>query len=536
MFKSLKGFQLRESAPRILADFLIVQVAALISMVYVLVFHVRMNPHEHGPVVAQLLERYYTGIFLPLSPIFPIVFLFNGIYTHSRKYSTSYKWRVVGRSCLIASALYVVINFFLTRAAILPRGSLLLFTALVICGAIGIRWFKHYLFDAELAGYTDANGFRENGERILIIGGAGYIGSVLVRKLLEQGRKVRILDSLIYGGDSLNSISGHPNLEVVVGDCRNIQVVVNAVKNTHSIVHLAAIVGDPACEHDRKTALEINYAATRMIIEIAKGHGVERLVFASSCSVYGASDYLIDENGRLNPVSLYAQTKVDSENALLLSRTANFHPTILRLATVFGSSYRPRFDLVVNLLAARARQEGVITIYNRRQWRPFIHTRDVAAAIIRTLDAPLAVVSGEIFNVGDSKLNYTLADVAERIRRVLPETRVEHVDNADRRNYRVAFDKIKERLGFECAVSLEEGILEIKEAMESGAVRHYMESSYHNYGFLKRAGMPLTLDDLDTEVMAAFSRATRLRPHRAQQAVGLEDVAPEERKEAGAHA
>src|SRR5262249_4766750 len=140
---------------------------------------------------------------------------------------------------------------------------------------------------------------------------------------------------------------------------------------------------DPACEQDRDAALEINFAATRMLIEIAKGHNVDRLLFASSCSVYGETEELCDENSQVNPISLYARTKVDSEGALARARTDRFHPTILRLATVFGASYRLRFDLVVNLLLAKALREGIITIFNGEQWRPFIHVSDVAEGFIR---------------------------------------------------------------------------------------------------------------------------------------------------------
>ena len=174
---------------------------------------------------------------------------------------------------------------------------------------------------------------------VLVLGGAGYIGSSLVRKLLESGRKVRVVDSLVYGDEPLRGVFGHPNLEMRIGDCRNIQDMVAAVRGVDSIIDLAAIVGDPACEQDKQTALEINYAATRMLIEVAKGHGIQRFIFASSCSVYGATDVMMDENSAVKPISLYGQTKLDSEHALLAARTDTFHPTILRLATVFGLSF-----------------------------------------------------------------------------------------------------------------------------------------------------------------------------------------------------
>src|ERR1700752_4814614 len=167
-----------------------------------------------------------------------------------------------------------------------------------------------------------------------------------------------------------------------MGDCTKIHDVAGAVKGDGSIVHLAAIVGDPACEVDRQTSLQINYAATRMLIEVARGNGINRLVFASSCSVYGATDLLMDENSTVKAVSLYGQTKIDSEEALLEAHADSFYPVILRLATLFGRAFRPRFDLGVNLLTAKACKEGAITGFNGPQWRPFIHVRDVARGIV----------------------------------------------------------------------------------------------------------------------------------------------------------
>jgi nucleoside-diphosphate-sugar epimerase len=342
---------------------------------------------------------------------------------------------------------------------------------------------------------------------VLVLGGAGYIGSILVRKLLETGRKVRVLDSLVYGDSALRDILGHPDLELKVGDCRKIQDVVGAVKGAESIVHLAAIVGDPACEVDRQTSLQINYAATRMLIEVARGNGINRLVFASSCSVYGASDLLMDENSIVKAVSLYGQTKIDSEEALLDAHSDSFYPVILRLATVFGLSYRPRFDLVVNLLTAKACVEGAITVFNGTQWRPFIHVRDVALGIVQVLEAPLSLIRGEIFNLGDTRMNHQLSEVAERILAVFPNTKVEHTQNSDRRNYRVSFDKIRHQLGFECSLGLDDGIQELRRAFEEKQVLDYRDALYYNQEFLKLLGSPSCKNELDEHVMAAFAQA-----------------------------
>jgi nucleoside-diphosphate-sugar epimerase len=244
-----------------------------------------------------------------------------------------------------------------------------------------------------------------------------------------------------------------------------------------------------------------------MLIEISKGARVRCLVFASSCSVYGDSENLMSERSAVKPISLYAQTKLDSERALLEAKSDSFHPTILRFATVFGNSFRPRFDLAVNLLTAKAHRDGVVTIFNGEQWRPFIHVRDVAEAIVTVLKAPESLVSGEIFNVGDSRLNFTLAQVADRIKQQFPAMKVEHVDNSDRRNYRVSFDKIKNHLGFHAGISLEEGIAEIKTALEGKSIPDYTDVVYHNQRFLQMVGPPLVKDATDSGVMAAFATA-----------------------------
>jgi nucleoside-diphosphate-sugar epimerase len=242
-----------------------------------------------------------------------------------------------------------------------------------------------------------------------------------------------------------------------------------------------------------------------MLVEIAKGYGVQRFLFASSCSVYGASSEDMTEASAVKPISLYGETKVASERALLEAADDNFHPVLLRFATVFGLSSRPRFDLVVNLLTAKACQDGVITIYNGDQWRPFVHVKDLAEAMILVLNAPLGVVSRQVFNVGDNRLNLRLSQMAAAIKRVIPRTAVEHVENSDRRNYHVNFDKIQKRLGFRCRYTLEDGIHEIKAAFDSSDIVNYKNVRFNNLVYLTKTGAPENKKDIDREVMAAFA-------------------------------
>src|ERR1700693_2231158 len=194
----------------------------------------------------------------------------------------------------------------------------------------------------------------EANRRVLVLGGAGYLGSVLVRQLLELGRRGRGLGSFMFGEQALGGVRYHPSLEVVRGDVRDVGVVVRCMRSCDAVIHLAGIVGDPACEENKELAVEANRAATRMLANVARQWGVRLFIFASSCSVYGASDFFVNEASPVNPLSVSSETKIDSEGILLGAKTATFAPTILRFSTLFGLSPRMRFDLVANLFVARA--------------------------------------------------------------------------------------------------------------------------------------------------------------------------------------
>jgi nucleoside-diphosphate-sugar epimerase len=495
-------FKLSYVAARVLADLTSIHVCMIVALA-VSVLH-------PGLISARIQLRpedavhYYISVFLFLSLLFPAVFLLSGLYTHS---VGSERSGIVAlfRGVALSLLLFSIVNFALVRRQPMQQGYIPVFCGLAVFSLVLPQIFKGTLQEKSESKPRGIARRSSSEGTVVILGGAGYIGSCLVRKLLAAGRKVRVMDSLIYGDYSLHDVLDHPNLEVRVGDCRKLQDLIAAVKNTEAIIHLAAIVGDPACEVDRQISREINYAATRMLIEVAKGNGNCRLIFSSSCSVYGATDLLMDEYSNVLPISLYAQTKVDSEEALLEARSPDFHPIILRLATVFGLSYRTRFDLIVNLLTAKARSEGAITIFNGTQWRPFIHVQDVANGICQALAAPLDVVSGETYNLGDSRMNFTLAHLAEKVLAEFPATRVEYVENSDRRNYRVSFEKIRNQIGFECQWTLEDGIREIRRAFESKLITDYRDARYSNLQFLKLCGTPMCKDELDRHLMAALA-------------------------------
>jgi nucleoside-diphosphate-sugar epimerase len=316
--------------------------------------------------------------------------------------------------------------------------------------------------------------------RVLVIGGAGYVGSVLTRRLLGAGYQVRVFDALFYGAGSLSGLDDEQWLEVVVGDTRDGSAVREAMSGVDTVVHLGELVGDPACALDPATTVAINLDATRRIADEARRAGVSRLIYPSSCSVYGANDEVVDEQSPLNPVSLYAETKLLAEEELAIAAAEGLETVILRLATVYGMSPRPRFDLVVNLFAARGLVDRHIAVHGGDQWRPFVHVADVADAMVACLQAPAALVAGETLNVGSDGQNHTVGEVAELVHRRVPEATLSIEPIDDHRNYRVSFARIRELLGFEPARGLDDGIAEIHAALSDGSVLDYRAARHSN--------------------------------------------------------
>lgn len=504
IWKTLQSIKWRNVAPRIVADFAVIHCAMLVAFGISMAYQTRADDLSNVSNLANTFRHYYFSQFVLLSLLFPVVFFASGLYTRVRYYPTRAKLERFTLVVFLSLTVFLTANYLaIQHGNPLGRSVSLTFGVVALLGLVGIRVGKEWFIGGERIERRKRPRAPKDGV-VLVIGGAGYIGCCLVRRLLEQGKRVRVLDTAVYGLEPIQDLLNHPNLEYVNGDCRNIQDVVKAMRHVSRIVHLAAIVGDPACELDQKTAIEINYAATRMLIEVAKGCGVERLLFASSCSVYGATDEFMDESSKVQPVSLYGKTKVSSEQVLLESASSNFHPVIMRFATVFGLSNRPRFDLVVNLLSAKAKQDGRITIFNGQQWRPFIHVSDLAEAILLLLNAPLSAVDREVFNVGDNRLNHTLTELAEVIQRVFPGACVEHRENADQRNYRVDFTKIEKRVGFHCKYWLEDGVREIKAAFDSNQIEDYRNIRFSNIGFLRETGTPENKSEFDATVMAAL--------------------------------
>jgi nucleoside-diphosphate-sugar epimerase len=321
--------------------------------------------------------------------------------------------------------------------------------------------------------------------QILITGGAGYIGSSLTPILLAAGHQVRVLDHLAYGGDSLLGVWCHPNFEFIRGDIRDRTTVRTALSGRNAVVHLAAVVGDPACSREPALARAINFDASLNLIEESHRAGVERFVFASTCSNYGkmkdASQY-VNEQSELRPVSLYAETKVAVEQALLQSaRNDNWAPTPLRFATIYGVSPRMRFDLTVNEFTMEMLLRKHLKVFGEQFWRPYIHVCDAARAIQLVLSSPASLVSGCVYNVGATDQNFQKQQLVELIRPYAPDAVIEFVHKTeDPRDYRVSFAQISNQLGFKVTRNVPQGIAEVAQLVKENVVGNFEDQKYRN--------------------------------------------------------
>jgi nucleoside-diphosphate-sugar epimerase len=320
---------------------------------------------------------------------------------------------------------------------------------------------------------------------ILVTGGAGYVGSTLTPLLLAEGHHVRVLDNLLHGGESLLGVWSHPCFEFVRGDICDPSDVKAALAGIEGVVHLAAIVGDPACARQRELARAVNLEASLALIEGSQSAGVSRFVFASTCSNYGKmedADQYVDEETELRPVSLYAETKVAVETALLQGgREGRWCPTPMRFATIFGVSPRMRFDLTVNEFTLEMLTKKCLQVFGEQFWRPYVHVRDAARAIQLVLDSPSPTVAGNVFNVGATDQNFQKQQIVEMIRPYAPDAVVEFVrKEEDPRDYRVSFMRIIEQLGFRITRTVAQGIEEVAHLVRSAVIANYNDRRYRN--------------------------------------------------------
>ncbi len=329
---------------------------------------------------------------------------------------------------------------------------------------------------------------------VLITGGAGYIGSLLASELLRADYRVSVLDSLLFGGDSLVPFLHHPNFHFVKADVTEPRAIKDSLKQgwqkPDAIVHLAAIVGFPACQAvGPQVAWRYNVDATKLVFEQAVQLGVERFVFASTYSNYGlsADGQPVTEESPLNPQSLYAETKIAAEEFLLTQKDSSCAPLLFRFATLYGLSPRTRFDLIVNQFVLEAFMKRQLIIYQRGYSRSFVHIRDVIRGVIMGVEAERSKVCGEIFNLGTDDGNYSKDDIVRLILKRMPETFVEYKDltfGGDMRDITVSFAKIKRVLGFETTLDVDDGVRELLFALKSGIIRNPSDEKYRNAQFI----------------------------------------------------
>lgn len=311
---------------------------------------------------------------------------------------------------------------------------------------------------------------------VLVTGGAGYIGCHVVQELLERGHVPLVFESFFWGKESLDPFL--ERIQIIEGDCRNSKDIIYALEGVDGVIHLAGIVGEFACRNYHKAHFSINVESTRTLVNCCTDPELDLVrdfIFASSCSVYGNVQGLykqVTEETPTAPLSEYAHAKLRSERIILkrAEQIPHFHPTILRLTTVFGWSQRPRLDLVTNLFAYRAWKRGKMTIYgDGHQYRSLIHVKDVARGLVDMLETPRFIRSGKVFHLGEESNNKTVKEIAEIVQSFLPQSEIEYVKDkpTDRRDYRINCQKLNNIIGWKAAYSVPEGIEELIEKFET---------------------------------------------------------------------
>jgi nucleoside-diphosphate-sugar epimerase len=319
--------------------------------------------------------------------------------------------------------------------------------------------------------------------KTLLVGGAGYIGLVLAKRLLDQGRSVTILDNFLHGRTDLSSISDHKNFKLLEGDFRNLDLATQALKDHDEIVLLAALVGEPLCDLYPEEALTTNYSGAIAFFKAARDNHIKRFIFTSTDSCYGTRENeKLDEYSPLAPISLYSDLKAKAETEMLnYPHKDGFCHTVLRLATVYGLAPRTRFDLAVNLLTREAALKGKASIFSGEQWRPLVHVTDVARAFQLVLDSSPTKTSSQVFNVGHNRHNIQFKDLAQLLKKEFPKADINIVEaQPDLRDYYVTFDKISNILGFKPLTEIEDGIRDLKKALLSGTITDPYHRLYRN--------------------------------------------------------
>ncbi len=322
-------------------------------------------------------------------------------------------------------------------------------------------------------------------QQVLVTGGAGYVGAVLVPKLLQAGYRVKVLDLYIYGTDVLAAVKNHPNLEEIQGDIRDRALLEKVMPGCDAVIHLACISNDPSFELNPDLGRSINYDAFVDLVDVAKDSGVKRFIYASSSSVYGIKETdNVTEDLPLLPLTDYSRYKALCEEVLLSKRESGFVTLVLRPATVCGYSPRQRLDLVVNILTTQAINNGKITVFGGQQKRPNIHIEDMTDLYLKSLQWSDEAIDGKIFNAGYE--NHTLMEIAEMIHKVVGSVEIVTTPTNDLRSYHISSEKIKKELGFVPSHTVEEAIQDLVAAFSSNQVPNALtDSRYYNVKMMK---------------------------------------------------
>jgi len=327
--------------------------------------------------------------------------------------------------------------------------------------------------------------------KVLLVGGAGYVGSVLADELLGRGYAVKILDRLYFGEDGLRDI--RDRVELIAGDMRTIDA--SVLQDVDSVVNIGGLSNDPTAEYNPQANHEMNTIATKKLADLCAANGIRRYLFASSCSIYDrgvsneSADVLLDETSEVHPRAAYSSSKREAENLLLEMTSDKFCPVILRKGTVYGFSPRMRYDLVVNTFVKSALMTGKMTLhYGGEMWRPLVDVRDVARAYIACLEAPEDKVKGEIFNV--SFHNVRISELALRVRVGLREAGYDAEIVPDYgyhgvRSYRVSAAKIQRVLDFKPKVTIEESVKDLVKQIHKYGYTDFENPKYYNIRWMR---------------------------------------------------
>ena len=317
---------------------------------------------------------------------------------------------------------------------------------------------------------------RDSIKNILVTGGAGYVGAVLVPKLLKKGYKVKVVDLYIFGIGVLDSVKDHPDLKQIKGDIRDKNLLEKELTDIDAVIHLACISNDPSFELNLALGKSINYDATLQLINLAKKQSVKRFIFASSSSVYGIKEEEnVTEDLPVEPLTEYSKYKALCEKYILKQQSDDFIGLILRPATVSGYSPRQRLDLTVNILTNHAISRRKIRVFGGEQKRPNIHINDITDLFVKTLEYPREKIAGKIFNAGHE--NYKVSKIAQIVRNVIGDENIEIVKEPtdDNRSYHISSEKIKRELGFTAHHTIEQAVNDFKETIATGKIPNTMK-------------------------------------------------------------